>query len=274
MLRWRVLTAAVLAPAVLLAIWYWPPHLLAALFAVIVVLAGWEWTQLMKAPAPLQALLASAFAAVVVFGWWVLATPGGALAALTLAAAWWILASAWTVRVGLGAPLRIEGTAVWIAVGLLVLWPAWLGLVYLHGHLPDGPVWVVFLLLLVWGADTGAYFAGRAWGRHRLAPRISPGKTWEGVIGGAVAALVVGLGFVAWMDPVRPAWPILALLAAVVIAVSVLGDLFESLLKRQQGVKDSGALLPGHGGLLDRVDSLTAAAPVMAAGLAWWQTTL
>jgi phosphatidate cytidylyltransferase len=126
------------------------------------------------------------------------------------------------------------------------------------------------LLLLIWAADTGAYFAGRRWGRHRLAPAISPGKTLEGVWGALAGAVVVALGFGVWwgLEAVRSAG--LVVLSVAVASISIAGDLLESNWKRLADLKDSGTLLPGHGGVLDRIDSMTAAAPFFALGWLWW----
>ena len=142
-----------------------------------------------------------------------------------------------------------------------------MALLALHDGAALGPGYVVFLFMLVWIADSGAYFAGRRWGRTKLASHVSPGKTREGVYGALTAALgfavigalVLGLGVTQW--------PLFILICMVTVIFSIIGDLFESMLKRQRGIKDSGSLLPGHGGILDRVDSMTAAAPVFVLGL-------
>jgi phosphatidate cytidylyltransferase len=153
--------------------------------------------------------------------------------------------------------------------GDLILVPAWGALVALHGQEPHGPAWVLFLAALVWLADIGAFFAGRRWGRRKLAVRVSPGKSWEGVAGGVLAALAgAAVAVVLAGEPLHQV-PILFVLVVVTVAASVLGDLTESLFKREAGLKDSGGLLPGHGGVLDRIDSLLAAAPVFVLGLVW-----
>jgi len=143
-----------------------------------------------------------------------------------------------------------------IAVGFLVIVPAAVALAVLP------PVEVLAVLVLVWIADTAAYFVGRAWGRRKLAPSISPGKSWEGAFGGVVAAVAYAIicGTFLWGN----AWPAYLAAAVVLAAISIVGDLFESAAKRQAGVKDSGTLLPGHGGILDRIDSATAVLPVAA----------
>src|SRR5207302_1283767 len=123
------------------------------------------------------------------------------------------------------------------------------------------------LLILIWAADTGAYFAGRAFGKHKLLPNVSPGKTWEGFFGAMLMTVIV-MGFVVYFLNIPPNnWVPLFLLGFVTVIFSILGDLFESMLKRQAGIKDSGKILPGHGGILDRIDSLTSAAPIFALGV-------
>ena len=123
-------------------------------------------------------------------------------------------------------------------------------------------------MFVVWGADTGAYFAGRAFGRHKLAPRVSPGKTWEGVAGGAVLALLVAWVGTIWLEPVG-GYAAFLVLVLLTVMISILGDLMESLFKRVADLKDSGGLLPGHGGVMDRIDSMTAAGPFFVLGLLW-----
>jgi phosphatidate cytidylyltransferase len=151
-------------------------------------------------------------------------------------------------------------------VALPVLVPAWGALNALHLSDQQGPALVLFLVVLMWIADSGAYFAGRSLGRHKLAPSISPGKTWEGVFGGLVACAVYALIAGNWFSLGNLQLSLFIMLALVTAAISVAGDLFISLLKRQEGIKDSGNLIPGHGGILDRIDSLLAAAPVFLFG--------
>ena len=177
---------------------------------------------------------------------------------LALASAWWIIALGWVMF----APTRGGSVAAAIA-GLLVLVPAGVALIRLR--LEDNGAWLVlFSLVVVMGADVGAYFAGHRFGRTKLAPQVSPGKSWEGVIGGVVASLIVAAIGAVLLD--WPALPVM-LLAAGAAAFSVVGDLTESLMKRHTGLKDSGRLFPGHGGVLDRFDSLSAGIPVFVLGL-------
>jgi phosphatidate cytidylyltransferase len=186
---------------------------------------------------------------------WPLHWPG----VLWLGCGFWVLAAVAVLRYPSGAHL-LAGPALAVPTGLLVGWSAWLALVVIRDH-PGGATWVLWFLCLIWSADIGAYFAGHRFGRRRLAPQVSPGKTWEGVIGGVLVSIVVAGAMLVPMGAWQPLWvPVILLL----VGVSVFGDLFESVLKRQRGVKDSGALLPGHGGVLDRIDSVVAALPVFA----------
>ena len=145
-------------------------------------------------------------------------------------------------------------------------------LVSIHGSLPHGHWWTLLALVIVWASDIGAYFSGRRFGKRKLAPQISPGKTWAGTYGAMVAGVLVGV-IGGWLLDVRGGQLVaLALLAAVTVAISIVGDLIESLMKRHARIKDSGSIFLGHGGLLDRLDSVFAALPVFVAGL--WLTDL
>jgi phosphatidate cytidylyltransferase len=257
MLRQRVITALVLAPFVLLVI-LWVPHTItAAVLALLVAAGAWEWSAFPGFTHRSARLAYVAFIAACLAGAWYVGVDSVESNLLLYAAlAWWMVALLWIAL----APGNVNRATAAIA-GLFALVPVWLALVRLHAHAPQ---LMLFLLLLVVAADVGAYFAGRALGKHKLAPRVSPGKTWEGVGGGLVAAaLLAGLG-VWWFN--MNTVPFMALCIVVAIA-SVVGDLTESMFKRHAGLKDSGSLLPGHGGVLDRVDSVTAAAPIFLIGL-------
>jgi len=177
------------------------------------------------------------------------------------ASLWWLLALGWLMF----APTCVNRVMAAL-VGVVVLVPAYAGISRMYDKLDHGAEHVLFLLVLVWAADVGAFFAGRHWGRHKLAPQVSPGKTWEGVAGGMVFGLLAAAAGAWWFS--RPLVAFL-ILGAVVAAISVVGDLTESMFKRFAGLKDSGHVLPGHGGVLDRIDSITAAAPVFVLGLTW-----
>ena len=155
-------------------------------------------------------------------------------------------------------------------LGVLALVLPWLAVVILHGSGEQGPIWVLVMMIVIWTADSTAYFAGRRWGRRKLAPAVSPGKTWEGLWGALVVVSLGLCGLAWWLGEGLVTGLSLLLLGLIVTLASVLGDLFESVLKRTRGVKDSGNLLPGHGGMLDRIDGFTAAAPLFTLGILAW----
>ena len=271
MFRARLLTALVLGPLLIVAIWLLSTAVVAVLLAAIAALAAWEWTHLMGVvDTRARAGLVAAFLATFPPGYLLLELVPGVELIFYVTVVLWFAALLWLLifsRYELPAPTPLLAAVI----GWLLLWSCWLALVYIHGYTNWGPFWHTFLLVLVWMADTGAYFGGKKWGKHRLAPAISPGKSWEGAIIGSLMAVLAGLLLVWVLRPLIPPLQILIAGSVVIAAVSVVGDLFESMLKRQRGIKDSGGVLPGHGGILDRIDSLTAAAPFLAAGLAWWQ---
>lgn len=276
MLRQRLVTAAILLPLFLYSLFALDPNAFAVLLAVVVLLGAWEWAALMGlgggrriAYAALVGLALAACAATI-------GTPGLPQVILAGAVVWWLVALGIIQRFrgADGTDTAPAGVAAlrgrWAPglIGIAVLAPAWLAIVLVHATALDGAGFVLLLMLLVWGADSGAFFAGRRWGQRRLAPHVSPGKTWAGVYGAlAVAALVAGGAGALWLGLGGAALVTLVLLGLVTVLFSIVGDLFESLAKRVAGVKDSGSLLPGHGGVLDRIDSVTAAAPVFALGL-------
>ena len=182
------------------------------------------------------------------------------------AIAWWIVALVLVVLFPKYEALRTNRLFV-ICAGLLTIIPCWMALVALHGSSGQGPALVLYVMALIWVADSFAYFGGRKWGRNKLSPQVSPGKSWEGVGIGLLGVSVYGGAFGYYFqfgtDTVNTTGEFLAI--SILVAIfSVLGDLSESMFKRQSGVKDSGNILPGHGGMLDRIDSVTAAAPVFA----------
>lgn len=273
MLSQRLLTAAVLAPLFIAAIYLLPLWAFALTFALVITLGAGEWARL----ALLESSLSSAR--------WVAM---GLI--LLLCGLLWFLPSWWVSMLWLGLPLwfiaivqvlayrrpvepgeQMQTTVPtcwwqgWLGLGfgLLILASAWCALLVIR-QAENGSHLLLMLFAIVWLADAGAYFAGRALGRRSLAPHVSPGKTWEGAIGGALASVVaVALGLLV-VGGLNYRWlPVLVVL----VVVSVFGDLFESVLKRSAGMKDSGTLLPGHGGVLDRIDSIIAVLPFYALAL-------
>jgi phosphatidate cytidylyltransferase len=258
-LRKRIVTASILAGVLLVVILGLPRWVTVVVLTVLVLAGGWEWSAFLRLSSQAgRALYVVALAVLLPVVWFVTTTDQGRNVFLTIALVWWLTALCWIVF----APHRVARWSAALA-GALALVPAWLALVRLL-DIPHGAQWVLFALILVWVADIGAYFFGRRFGRLRLAPEVSPGKTWEGVLGGVAASAVVALLGSVWFHvPVASFLP----LCLAAVAFSIVGDLTESLLKRFAGVKDSGTLFPGHGGVMDRIDSVTGAVPVLFFGL-------
>jgi len=258
-LRKRVLTAVVLA-ASLLAILLWMPAWVMVVALTVVLLAGaWEWSAFLRLSSAGRRLIYVALVALLLpLAWRVSAHRDGRDLILVAALLWWVTAFMWIAF----APRLVSRWAAGVA-GVLALVPSWLALVWLRLAPPHGQ-WVLFTLILVWAADIGAFFVGRRFGRIRLAPEVSPGKTWEGVLGGVGLSALVAVGGSLWF---RVPLAVFLPLCLATVAFSVVGDLTESLLKRFAGMKDSGSVFPGHGGVMDRIDSLTGAAPVLLLGL-------
>lgn len=269
----RVKTAIVLIPLMLGGIYLLPLAWFGAFIGVIAVLGAWEWSDLSGYPstrarvfyATSVAILLAVMYAGIEQGW--LPVNGLLLVGVVWWALGWWLVKRYPDRPGWSSP------QVRLLMGYFILGTMWVGFYWIRREDPSRLL-ITLLMLLVWGADIGAYYVGRALGKTPLAPDVSPGKTWEGVLGGTVmAAIVVLIVVLVFVD--RAQWSaldylILFSLSALVVAISIVGDLVESMVKRYRGLKDSGRLLPGHGGIMDRIDSMCAAAPVFAACLALW----
>lgn len=274
MLRTRVITALILAAALIAAIFLLPPYAWAGVTAGVAILAGWEFARLAGFGSVACILFgAGVLAGCVGFGFalpqsivisWPESERTGLFAVFGSAAAFWLL----LVPLWLRGRWRMGSKWLALPVGALLLLPTWLAMVQIRALHP----WLlVACIALVSFADIAAYFSGRRFGRRKLAPEISPGKTWEGAYGAVVVVTFYGLAVAAgtgWADSVLR-WGFLVLFLPLLTFISIAGDLFESLLKRQSGFKDSSNLLPGHGGVLDRIDSLTSALPLLAILLAF-----
>lgn len=281
MLKQRVITAIILTSGFLIALFFLPTYGFMVLMAVTVAYGAWEWSALANISSRVVRglyviCLALALALSVLWLGFDTANKSASLAGdmnaglfdkhlrsmLAWACAWWALALLWIQ--GYPSSALLWGRPWMCAVmGFLVLVPTWVALVALV-LMPDGELLVLSVVLLVALADIGAYFSGRAFGRHKLAEQVSPGKTWEGVIGGVSAIILVTVCYTLIVPSEQNKWWAWLLLAGTTGLASVVGDLLESMVKRHRGVKDSGSILPGHGGVLDRIDSLTAALPVFA----------
>ncbi len=274
MTRTRVLAALVLTPIAIAAILLLPTAWLVALAAIVFLAGLWEWFRLADIDDTLArtVLLVVNMALMVAIVWGSRTADGLSYVLLQImivvGAAWWLLAMLWLRHFDFASNHETHARVFKLAAGTLAIVPAWCALAVLHGSEPDGHRWLFVALAIVWAADTGAYFAGRRFGKRKLAPRISPNKTVEGLLGGVASGLVVALAFAPFAGATLRELPAVALVAVVAVLFSVVGDLFESLLKRHVGAKDSGDLIPGHGGVLDRIDGVVAALPVFALGKA------
>ncbi|PCJ31511.1 MAG: phosphatidate cytidylyltransferase [Gammaproteobacteria bacterium] len=268
MLKQRLLTAAILIPIVVLSILLLPSTLFQLVLALVTILAGWEWFSIIGYTTTKKKAIALLSLAVVASA---MALLSPIIILISSLLVWGLILA--LVQIFAHKPLSLTvqnvfmNKALALLMAVIVLALFWHGAVYLHASSPAGSQQLLYVMVLVWLADTGGYFAGKRWGKTPLAKAISPNKTWQGVAG----ALVLGgiWSVVASFLPLSSSIPLLTwlLLSLVALFVSIIGDLFESLFKRCYKVKDSGNLLPGHGGILDRIDSLIAAIPVFAAGL-------
>mgnify|MGYP003388280028 CR=1 FL=1 len=281
MLIKRILTALVLAPAAILAIFYLPLDLFAILLVGLIGIGAWEWGPLMGFNSVGKRSLFVLSNIVILALIWQLLPPEALWSSqsvlsinveyiLWLSVGWWCLSAFLTYVYPRCSSFWSSHRSVRGVFGWLTLLPTWVAFLvlrsngYQEGDTYHGAQLIMFLFMLVWSADIGAYFVGKSLGKHKLLPNVSPGKTLEGFIGGILCAciMVLILGFTqAWKTE---QYVTVIGITLLITTISVLGDLNESMFKRQAGVKDSGSILPGHGGILDRIDSLTATAPIFA----------
>ncbi|HEB57083.1 MAG TPA: phosphatidate cytidylyltransferase [Gammaproteobacteria bacterium] len=264
MLKQRLLTAAILIPLLIWGIFKLPDAGFVALLASFVMLGAWEWTRICEIKNPLLRFVYLCLFGICLYLLWKYDDPGLVLFVLALSLCWWSYAVLLILAYSRGRDYLRGHQLIKALVGFVLLLPPFMALITLRSAPAFGPGYVLLLLLLIWSADSAAYFSGRQWGRRKLLPRVSPGKSWEGVAGAMLAAtlLAIGAAFYFELPPLE-----FVILALVVTAISIAGDLTESLFKRQVNIKDSGVLLPGHGGVLDRIDSLTSAAPFFLGGM-------
>ena len=280
MTRTRVLTALAMIPFAVAGILLLPTPWLVALSAALFLVGLWEWFKLAEIDDSLArtVLLLVNLLLMVALAWGSRTQSGGTLVlfqiAVVVGVVWWLLACLWLKHYDFASDHDTHARAFKLAAGTLAVVPAWCAMALLHASQPNGHRWLLVALAIVWAGDTGAYFAGRSFGGklfggRKLAPRISPNKTPEGLLGGVVCALIAALCLGWYAGATAEQLPWVALVALATVLASVVGDLFESLLKRHVGVKDSGDILPGHGGILDRIDAVLAALPVFALGKLW-----
>lgn len=266
-MRQRILTALILAPLAVAAVLWLPTGVFLVLAASLLLLGLWEWTRLIGLTGHARrAIVLVAHAGVLAWlAWrgWPHVFPWIAL----LGALWWCVAALWLRRMQFASDNTARNRWLKLLLGALMIVPAWCAAALLHGDRDNGPAWTLFALLLVWAADSGAWFVGSRVGGAKLAPQISPGKTWAGFWGGLGTVALVALIAVPVLNVGWNQAPALVLASVLTGLASVVGDLFESIIKRHAGAKDSGYLVPGHGGVLDRIDSVLAALPVFVIAL-------
>lgn len=265
MLLQRVLTALVLIPVVLWTVLYAPQTLFISFMGLVALLGAWEWARLSGFDAPVQrigfALLLGAASCLSLY-----VIPNVSTVLLAVSVVFWVLISGLMFAMPQTLLDRKVPGSLLLFVGLVILLATELALIWLRDQGERGPQWVMYVLILIWVADSAAYFVGRAFGKRRLAPLLSPKKSIEGALGGLTACVVLAFFATDYFGMQQHVIGMM-LVSTVVAGISIFGDLFESLIKRKAGVKDSSQLLPGHGGVLDRIDSLMAAAPCFVVGV-------
>ena len=269
MLKTRIITATVLMAVLLPILFLLPPHYLGAFFLVALLAAAWEWSRMLAPEAKKAAWLYATFCLVIILFLLGMQAVSWQFSLLMMSVSFWIFLAPFILAKGMNLSLQ-KFKPFYSILGLIILPATWFALVFLREL---GLVFLLSSMALVWVADIGAYFIGKAFGKHKLAAQISPGKSIEGAIGGLVLSYLYAFLCVVYLplgDTLFGAWAIrfgwvpMFLMVTVLVAFSVFGDLFESQLKRLAGVKDSSHLLPGHGGVLDRVDALIPTMPIAA----------
>ncbi|WP_340608967.1 phosphatidate cytidylyltransferase [Xenorhabdus bharatensis] len=275
MLKYRLLTTLILIPLVVAALFLLPPSGFGLVVIAVSALAAWEWGQFaglftQSKRIALAVLCAAGLLALQhsLADFTHLTEKPQILYLLWAGMFWWIAAIVLVVAYPASASVWKSSVILRLLFGFLTIVPFYCGMMVLRtqgyeNNTYNGAWWLLYVMLLVWAADSGAYIFGRALGKHKMAPKVSPGKTLEGLAGGLLTAALISWLFSKFAPvPVMP--ENLLLISAVVVIASVFGDLTESMFKRESGIKDSSQLIPGHGGVMDRVDSLTAAVPVFA----------
>jgi phosphatidate cytidylyltransferase len=261
MLKQRILTALILIPIVVFLILKLSSLAFAFLTAIFIGFAAWEWSGLMGIKKFPKTLIYPILIAGLLYGSCYLPIT----IVMYLASAWWLFATLLIILYPKCSDCWSKCNITRGFMGVMVLIPAWLAINFLHQQF-HGPYAVLYLFILIWGADSGAYFIGKKWGKHKLAPLVSPGKTWQGAFGAIITTIIIASIALTLLKAPLLIWPAAITLSITVVIFSIIGDLFESMLKRKAGLKDSGNIFPGHGGILDRIDSLTAAAPIFVTG--------
>lgn len=274
-MKQRIITALILAPLVILGIFKLSFPLFMVAIAAVTLIGFWEWTQFVEAPSRVVALIPTLLVSAATI--WLVPTDSLSLNLITQAhflilatgCVWWLVASSLAISYPRSASLWQNSNVLRYGFGILTLLPFFWSVLLLRAEAIEadpyhGARLVLYVCFIVWAADSGAYFAGKSLGKRKMAPSVSPNKTIEGLVGGIITAILVGWGASHWFDIQFSSPLVMVGITLVTVVISVLGDLVESMFKRVAGIKDSSNIIPGHGGVLDRIDSLTAAFPVFA----------
>lgn len=266
MLKNRIITASILIPLVIAVIFLLDTIWFSMFFAVFVAIGAWEWAGLCKLNGQSKTLY-SLFIVCILFG--VVWFDNDVLydRIILSGVIYWAIAVILVISYQKQRHLLTNSSSILMLIGMLLLIPMWSGLTLLKSFSENGASLIMYLMLLIWGADTAAYFAGKKWGKRKLASRVSPGKTWEGTLAGIGSSVVIAACYIIVSNINLDDSLLFIALSVVTVIGSVFGDLMESLVKREAGQKDSGSILPGHGGVMDRIDSLTAASPIFVFGV-------
>lgn len=277
MLKLRVITALVLFFAAIYCIFFLSNAMFALVMGIVVLLGAYEWAGFARFPSQLAKLAFVFIVATVIYSIWLVNFILSSQVMNFIAAAFWLMNFILVVKYPGSASFWKSRPLIIALIGILLLTLTWYSVISVHAiqdfefgqSTLSGSYLLFFSLMLVWSADTGAYFSGKRFGKNKLAPQVSPGKTWEGVAGGLLLALFIAFLFSLFYHGSVQDYLNVFMITIVTVAFSVIGDLMESMFKRQTGIKDSGNLLPGHGGILDRIDGVTAAGPVFFIALSF-----
>lgn len=274
MLNQRLITAFVLASLIVSAVIFLPTQSLALMLAGIICVAAWEWAACAGFHDIPRKIIYVSFILLCLIACLILLNKQWIVLIIACGFIWWVIATFLVVRYQLNKNINLSSGILKAVIGGVILIPAWLSLILIHSDKSgaslantSGISLMLFLFFLIWLADSAAYFSGRKFGNRKLASNVSPGKSWEGVYGALLLSFLFGTCYALYVDMQFMVAILFIALAFFTVSFSILGDLVESMFKRMAGIKDSGKLLPGHGGVLDRIDSLTSAAPVFFTGL-------
>jgi len=266
MLKQRVITAIILSSVIISTVIFLPTQMLALILAIIICMAAWEWAACAGFHAIPHKFIYVSFILLCLIACLILLKNQWIVLIIACGLIWWFIAIFLVVRYQTNNNIDLSSRFLKAMIGGAILIPAWLSLILIHAK-TSGVSLMLFLFFLIWLADSAAYFSGRKFGSKKLASNVSPGKSWEGVYGALSISFLFGAGYALYSD-MKFTYAILFLvLVLFTVSFSIMGDLVESMFKRMAGIKDSSNILPGHGGVLDRIDSLTSAAPVFFAGL-------